>query len=144
MSVASSKIFIGIIALTTLSSVAQLSAQTRRQRPPLQTNPDGRNLNRILGGVDLTAADSAVQTVVERLDFDSYKNILLGLTQFGDREQGTERNARAIDWIEEQLQSWRYETGRIHYEYTPRGGGTPEPREEVYATLVGSSVPEEM
>jgi len=98
----------------------------------------GRNLRGVLGGVPLTAADSAVQNVVARLDFDSYKELVRGLTQFGDREQGTERNAQAIDWIEQQLRSWGYETGRIQYEY--RG----EPREEVYATKVGSTVPGEM
>ncbi len=101
----------------------------------------------MLGGVELTAADSAVKMIVDRLDFDSYKEILHGLTRFGDREQGTERNAQAIDWIEAQLQGWGYETGRIHYQFTPRRApeGTPsEPREEVYATLVGSTIPQEM
>ncbi len=95
----------------------------------------------------MTAADVVHQEVVRLLDFDSYKEILHGLTRFGDREQGTERNAQAIDWIEAQLQGWGYETGRIHYEYTPRRApeGTPaQPREEVYATLVGSTVPQEM
>jgi hypothetical protein len=85
----------------------------------------GRNLRGVLGGVALTAADSVVQQVVGRLDFDSYKEILRGLTQFGDREQGTERNAQAIDWIEQQLQGWGYETARIQYMYEPRGGGEP-------------------
>ena len=104
----------------------------------------------MLGDLEMTAADSAVKEVVDRLDFDSYKEILRGLTGFGDREQGTERNARAIDWIEAQLQGWGYETGRIHYEYTPDEGAEPdeeaeaEPREEVYATKVGSEVPGEM
>ena len=54
----------------------------------------------MLGGVPLTAQDSMVQRIVARLDFDSYKELLRGLTQFGDREQGTPRNAAAIDWIE--------------------------------------------
>ena len=53
----------------------------------------------------MTAVDSAVQQVVARLDFQSYKNIIRGLADFGDREQGTERNARAVDWIEQQLRS---------------------------------------
>ncbi len=92
----------------------------------------------------MNAADSAVKAIVERLDFDSYKEILRGLTRFGDREQGTERNARAIDWIEEQLQSGGYETGRIHNEYTSRRDSVTSPREEVYATLVGSTIPSEM
>ncbi len=109
-----------------------------------QARPDDRRVNRVLGGVEMTAADSVVKAVVERLDFDSYKEILRGLTEFGDREQGTERNARAIDWIEAQLQGWGYETERIHYQFTPRGGTESEPREEVYATKVGSEVPGEM
>ena len=106
--------------------------------------PRARNLRGILGGIELSEEDLVVQAVVERLDFDSYKEILLGLTQFGDREQGTPRNAAAVDWIEEQLQSWGYETGRIHYEFTNRGDSVSGPREEVYATKVGSTVPQEM
>ena len=52
----------------------------------------------------------------------------------------------AVDWIEAQFRSWGYETGRIHYEYTGSGDPppAPEPREEVYATKVGSTVPQEM
>jgi hypothetical protein len=92
----------------------------------------------------MTATDSAVKAVVDRLDFDSYKEIIRGLTEFGDREQGTERNRQAIDWIEVQLRGWGYETERIHYEYTPRGATEAELREEVYATKVGNEVPGEM
>jgi hypothetical protein len=43
--------------------------------------------------------------LVERLDFDSYKELIRGLADFGDREQGTERNERANDWIEAQLRA---------------------------------------
>ncbi len=105
---------------------------------------DSRNLRGVLGGVEFSEGDSLVQTIVERLDFDSYKELIRGLTLFGDREQGTQRNADAIDWIEAQLQSWGYETARVHYEYTPRGSEVAEPREEVYATKIGSDVPGEM
>lgn len=98
----------------------------------------------MLGAVPMTAADSAIQKLTGRLDFDSYKAIIKGLAQFGDREQGTERNAKAVDWIEAQLRSWGYTTERVKYDYTPRGGGTPSPREEVYATKVGSKMPGEM
>jgi hypothetical protein len=122
----------------TLATVAHASAQAR----PGQEVPE-RRMQGVLGGVPLTRADSAVKLIVDRLDFDSYKELIRGLTQFGDREQGTERNAQAVDWIEETLRDWGYETERIHYEYTPRGG-QPEPREEVYATKVGSAVPGEM
>src|SRR5690606_10133327 len=68
----------------------------------------------------------------------SYKALIYGLTRFGDREQGTERNAQAIDWIEAQLRSWGYETERMHYEYQG------QPREQVYATKVGATIPGEM
>jgi hypothetical protein len=102
-----------------------------------------RSLRRVLGEVPMTATDSMHQQIVERLDFDSYKEILRGLTEFGDREQGTPRNAAAVDWIENQLRGWGYETERVHYTYTPRDG-TPEPREEVFATKVGATSPGEM
>jgi hypothetical protein len=104
----------------------------------------GVNLRGVLGNVPLTAEDSAIQQVVQRLDFDSYKNLIKGLTQFGDREQGTDRNKAAIDWIEQQLQSWGYTTERVKYEYRPRVDSPPEPREQVFATKVGSTVPQEM
>ncbi|MGD8281503.1 MAG: M20/M25/M40 family metallo-hydrolase, partial [Gemmatimonadota bacterium] len=53
------------------------------------------------------------------------------------------------DWIEERLQSWGYETERLDYEYTPRVRRgdpplPPEPRQEVYATKVGTTNPGEM
>jgi len=98
----------------------------------------------VLGGVPMTAADSAVKDVVDRLDFESYKGLIKGLTQFGDREQGTERNARANDWIEAQLRSWGYATERVKYEYRPRVDAPPEPREQVYATKIGTTTPGEM
>lgn len=97
-----------------------------------------RNLRGVLGGVPMSAADSAVTELVGRLEFDSYKSLIKGLTQFGDREQGTERNQRANDWIEQQLRGWGYTTERVRYEY--RG----EPREQVFATKVGRTIPQEM
>jgi len=108
-----------------------------------------RNLRNILGGVPMTEVDSMHQRIVGRLDFDSYKELIRGLTEFGDREQGTARNAAAIDWIEAQLRGWGYETSRIHYMYAPRvRPGEPEippsPREEVYATKVGVTRPDLM
>ena len=94
--------------------------------------------NGVFGGVSLTAADSAVQQLVSRLDFDSYLSLIRGLAAFGDREQGTERNVQANEWIEAQLRSWGYQTERLQYEF--RG----EPRWQVYATKWGSTVPQEM
>ena len=45
---------------------------------------------------------------------------LKGLTQFGDRRQGTERNREAVDWIEAQLKSYGCATERVKYDFTPR------------------------
>ena len=44
-----------------------------------------------------------VATLVGRLDLERYKATIKGLTQFGDRRQGTDRNRAAIDWIEARL-----------------------------------------
>ena len=93
----------------------QRSEQERRASdPPVLI----RNLRGVLGGVPMAAADSMHNEIVGRLDFQSYKAILRGLTAFGDREQGTARNAAANDWIEDQLRGWGYETERVHYVYT--------------------------
>ncbi|MGH7621749.1 MAG: hypothetical protein ACREMU_05370, partial [Gemmatimonadaceae bacterium] len=67
-----------------------------------------------------------VRILVSRLDLEKYKATIKGLTQFGDRRQGTERNRKAVDWIEAQLKSYGCPTGRIVYDYTappPRGRG---------------------
>src|SRR5579871_6041570 len=61
-----------------------------------------------------------IATLVGRLDLDRYKGTIKGLTAFGDRRQGTDRNRAAIDWIESQLKSYGCtNTERIHYEYRP-------------------------
>src|SRR5262245_51054993 len=71
-----------------------------------------------------TTQDSApdpVRMMVARLDLERYKATIKGLTQFGDRRQGTDRNRAAVDWIEAQLKSYGCtNTERIKYEYTGR------------------------
>ena len=64
-------------------------------------------------------APDPVQTLVQRLDLDKYKATVKGLTQFGDRRQGTDRNRAAVDWIEAQLRSYGCPTDRIKYVYDP-------------------------
>src|SRR2546429_3962751 len=61
--------------------------------------------------------DDPIATLVARLDLEKYKATIKGLTQFGDRRQGTDRNRAAVDWIEAQLKSYGCPTDRIHYEY---------------------------
>ena len=59
-----------------------------------------------------------VKVMVERLDLEKYKATIKGLTAFGDRRQGTERNRKAVDWIEAQLKSYGCtNTERIVYTY---------------------------
>jgi hypothetical protein len=62
--------------------------------------------------------------MVGRLELDRYKATIKGLTQFGDRRQGTDRNRAAVDWIEAQLKSYGcINTERIHYDYQPPAAG---------------------
>jgi hypothetical protein len=72
-------------------------------------------------------APDPVKPLVERLDLEKYKATIKGLTQFGDRRQGTDRNRAAVDWIEAQLKSYGCPTDRIKYVYDPPpanpGGG---------------------
>src|SRR5947207_1885634 len=66
------------------------------------------------------AADDPIRTLVGRLDLEKYKATIKGLTQFGDRRQGTARNRQALDWIEAQRKSDGCAPERITYTYTPR------------------------
>jgi hypothetical protein len=69
------------------------------------------------------AADDPVRTLVGRLDLEKYKATIKGLTRFGDRREGTERNRKAVDWIEAQLKSYGCtNTERIKYEFAGRAG----------------------
>ena len=84
------------LVLGTLASSAPLAAQIRLPDP----DPD-------------------IAAIVGRLDLERYKETIRGLTQFGDRRQGTERNRRAVDWIEQQLESYGCPTARLHYTFDP-------------------------
>ena len=63
---------------------------------------------------------NTVRLLVKRLELEKYKETLRGLAQFGDRRQGTERNRKAVDWIEAQLKSYGCPTERVIYQYTGR------------------------
>jgi hypothetical protein len=77
--------------------------------------------------IDASASQAQVETVsdpvkilVGRLDLERYKAAIKGLTQFGDRRQGTNRNRAAIDWIEAQLKSYGCTNiERLKYSYQP-------------------------
>jgi hypothetical protein len=84
-----------------------------------------------------TARNPEIREMVARLDLEKYKATIKGLTQFGDRRQGTARNRAAVDWIEAQLKSYGCaNVERVVYTYTSppprdttgrggRGGGRP-------------------
>jgi len=72
-----------------------------------------------------------VATLVHHLDLEKYKATIKGLTQFGDRRQGTARNRAALDWIEAQLKSYGCtNTERLQYQFTEpakRSPAAPQP-----------------
>ncbi len=67
-----------------------------------------------------------IKILVGRLDLERYKATIKGLTQFGDRRQGTDRNRAAIDWIEAQLKSYGCtNTARLKYDYSSTRPAAP-------------------
>ena len=85
------------------------------------------------------APADVVRSVVGRLQLERYKAHIKGLTQFGDRMQGTQRNRDAIDWLEKQLKSFGY-TNVQRQRFMSASG----PLENIYATKVGATTPGEM
>src|SRR6266581_6508584 len=77
---------------------------------------------------DSTGPDPIAQ-LVARLDLERYKATIKGLTNFGDRRQGTDRNRAAVDWIEAQLRSYGCSNvARLKYEYQPPSSPSPAGR----------------
>ena len=75
--------------------------------------------------IDSKQADS-VKVLVGRLDLERYKASIKGLTRFGDRRQGTDRNRAAVDWIETQLKSYGCSNiARLKYNYFPTDAARP-------------------
>jgi hypothetical protein len=66
------------------------------------------------------STDDLVKVLVGRLDLERYKAAIRGLTQFGDRQQGTDRNRAAVDWIEAQLRGYGCTTERVKYTFDRR------------------------
>ncbi len=75
-------------------------------------------------GTTASAADP-VKALVGRLDLEKFKATIKGLTQFGDRRQGTDRNLAAVNWIEAQLRGFGCATERAKYVYTPAPPASP-------------------
>src|SRR6266446_6772953 len=92
-----------------------------------------------LAAQTVTAPPDPVRTVVGRLQLERYKAHIKGLTQFGDRMQGTQRNRDAIGWLEGQLRRFGYSNVERHRFISGNG-----PLENIYATKIGTSIPGEM
>jgi len=99
--------------------------------------------------VAAAAPADPIAQLVSQLDLGRYKDTIRNLASFGDRKQGTERNRKAIDWIEAQLKSYGCATERIRYDYVaaPRqrvpatGGGRGGPSGQGGSTLFGTRAP---
>ena len=86
-----------------------------------------------------TVPPDPVRAIVGRLDLERYKAHIKGLSQFGDRMQGTERNRDAISWLEKELRNFGY-TNVERHRYMSGSG----PLENIYATKTGTAIPGEM
>jgi Peptidase family M28 len=74
---------------------------------------------------DAAQADP-IKVLVGHLDLERYKATIKGLTQFGDRRQGTDRNAAAVTWIESKLKSYGCsDVSRLKYTYFPTDAQRP-------------------
>jgi hypothetical protein len=90
-------------------------------------------------GLSAQTPPGAISAAAARLSLDRFKGHIQGLSQFGDRLQGTERNRDAIAWLEQQLRSFGY-TNVVRHRYMSYDG----PLENVYATKMGDTTPGEM
>jgi hypothetical protein len=86
-----------------------------------------------------------IAALVGQLELERYKATIKELTRFGDRRQGTERNRKALDWIEAQLKSYGcVNTERLRYDFTqpaPLPPGAPTPPRYVNRTGGGLGGP---
>ncbi|MDB4890065.1 MAG: peptidase [Gemmatimonadetes bacterium] len=72
------------------------------------------------GSARADTANDPIKMLASRLELERYKETIKGLTQFGDRRQGTDRNANAVTWIESKLKSYGCsDVERIVYDFQP-------------------------
>jgi hypothetical protein len=105
-------------AIGTLILALGAAACDRREEPPAA--PAGSTTSSPAAQSQSEPSGDTVKALVGRLDLDKYKATIKGLTAFGDRRQGTDRNRAAVDWIDAQLKSFGCtNTERIKYVYDP-------------------------
>jgi hypothetical protein len=84
-------------------------------------------------GARSNSGDDPIKMLAGRLELERYKATIKGLTQFGDRQQGTDRNRAALDWIEAELRSYgctniqriRYVYDQPRQQFQPAAGTAP-------------------
>jgi hypothetical protein len=96
-----------------ISAFVILTASLRATAVPASTETDSKQAD-------------PVKVLVRRLDLERYKATIKGLTRFGDRREGTDRNRAAVDWIEAQLKSYGCSNiARLKYTYFPTDAERP-------------------
>ena len=76
----------------------------------------------------LGAPDPDAAALVWRLDLERYKTTIEGLTQFGDRLAGTDRNQAAVEWIDDQLRGYGCATKRMQFVFEPTSAPAQAPQ----------------
>ena len=59
----------------------------------------GPALHQTISAQEPVGAENSIEALVARLDLEQYKLTIAGLTHFGDRRQGTQRNREAVYWL---------------------------------------------
>ena len=98
---------VGVSGLILIGGSLAIARQQQSGAPPVQQQTG--TAQQAAGAAQapaVPAPEDPIKTMVGRLDLEKYKATVKGLTQFGDRRQGTERNRMAVDWIEAQLKSY--------------------------------------
>src|ERR1700734_1431791 len=114
-------VVVGICGLVLIGGTVAIARQQQTGTPPAQQQAGAAAQTPAV-----PAVEDPIKTMVARLDLEKYKATIKGLTQFGDRRQGTDRNRAAVDWIEAQLKSYGCtNTERIKYDYQPPAPRTP-------------------
>nr|HEV7953186.1 M28 family peptidase [Candidatus Acidoferrales bacterium] len=116
----SNLVIAGICGLILIGGTVAIARQQQSGAPPAQQAAPAAQTPVV------PAVEDPIKTMVGRLDLEKYKATIKGLTQFGDRRQGTDRNRAAVDWIEAQLKSYGCtNTERIKYDFQPPAPRTP-------------------
>jgi hypothetical protein len=108
--------FLLVAACTSTPASQPVAAPTPATPPALAFREHA-----FVGDTPVDTLTDVPRLLVAQLDLERYKATIKGLTQFGDRRQGTKRNRDAVDWIEAQLKSYGCtNVERIHYVYDPQ------------------------